>query len=428
MKSQKIYKFFSKYRNLWSIFILWTVVLVSSAVLIISALFTYKNTKIAAENALKMQAMGIAITIQSFLQSIEIDELKDLDYGIFSEIILNEKWEGIAFISLYDEKGYIILHSNPELIGKKIELKKFSSYPYYHYLTLETLEKVFVGDFKINFPHGIYYILRVALHNYPAQVIVRKAKIFAGIKILASFGLILFGVLGTLIIKKVEEMQIKFKELESISLMTKILAHEIRNPLGSIKGFSQYLMNKVEDKLKEPIKIIINEALRIERLTDELLLYTNPVKIYPAEFSLKELVEEILMGFKNNYPQIVFKLNLNQEIKIKSDKDKLKEIVTNILQNAVDAVLESSKNQKNIELNIEKKEDEIKFEIIDNGTGMDEKTLLKATEPFFSTKPKGSGLGLAIVEKLCEALNIKFKIESKKEEGTKVCLIIPELL
>ena len=134
------------------------------------------------------------------------------------------------------------------------------------------------------------------------------------------------------------------------------------------------------------------------------------------------------MGFKNNYPQIVFKLNLNQEIKIKSDKDKLKEIVTNILQNAVDAVLESPKNQKNIELNIEKKEDEIKFEIIDNGTGMDEKTLLKATEPFFSTKPKGSGLGLAIVEKLCEALNIKFKIESKKGEGTKVCLIIPELL
>ena len=235
MKSQKIYKFFSKYRNLWSIFILWTVVLVSSAVLIISAFFTYKNTKIAAENALKMQAMGIAITIQSFLQSIEIDELKDLDYGIFSEIILNEKWEGIAFISLYDEKGHIILHSNPELIGKKIELKKVSSYPYYHYLTLETLEKVFVGDFKINFPHGIYYILRVALHNYPAQVIVRKAKIFAGIKILASFGLILFGVLGTLIIRKVEEMQIKFKELESISLMTKILAHEIRNPLGSIK-------------------------------------------------------------------------------------------------------------------------------------------------------------------------------------------------
>jgi two-component system sensor histidine kinase HydH len=59
---------------------------------------------------------------------------------------------------------------------------------------------------------------------------------------------------------------------------------------------------------------------------------------------------------------------------------------------------------------------------------MDEKTLLKATEPFFSTKPKGSGLGLAIVEKLCEALNIKFKIESKEGEGTRVCLIIPELL
>ena len=59
---------------------------------------------------------------------------------------------------------------------------------------------------------------------------------------------------------------------------------------------------------------------------------------------------------------------------------------------------------------------------------MDEETLIKAMEPFFSTKPKGSGLGLPIVKKLCEALNIRIKINSKKGEGTRICLIIPESL
>lgn len=416
----------SKYRNLWSAFILWSIVLISSGILIVSAIFTYKNTKLTAEDALKMQALGIAITLQSFLQSLELENLRNLDYKIFSEIILNEKWEGVAFISLYNENGYIILHSNPDLIGKKIKLVKSSVYPYYHYLTLKTSEKVFVADFKITL--NSTYILRIALHTYPAEIIIKRAQIYAGIKIGASVGLILFGILSTLLIRKVEKMQIKLKELESISLMTKILAHEIRNPLGSIKGFSQYLLNKVEEKFKDPLKIIFNETLRIERLTDELLLYTNPVKINIAEFYLKELLEEILIVFKNDYPEITFQLNFNQEIRLKSDKDKLKEIVINLLQNAVDAVLEASKDQKIIKLNVEKRENKIKFEIVDNGIGMDEEILIKAMEPFFSTKPKGSGLGLAIVKKLCEALNIRIKINSKKGEGTKICLIIPESL
>ncbi len=428
MKNLKIYNLLSKYINFWPVLILWIVVLISSATLIISAIFTYQNTKKAGEDTLKMQAMGIAITLQSFLQSAELENLSDLDYGIFFDIILNEEWEGIAFISLYDENGYIVLHSNPELIGRKVELEKVSSYPYYHYLILKTLEKVFVADFKITFFRNHFYILRVALHTYPAEKMLKKAKIFAGIKAGVATGLILFGILATFIIKKVEKIQLRFKELESISLMTKILAHEIRNPLGSIKGFSQYLISKVGEKFKEPLKIIFKEALRIERLTDELLLYTNPVRVSVNDFFLNELLEEVLIGFKNSYPEVMFRLNCDYEIKIRCDRDKLKEVIINLLQNAVDAVLDTSKVQKIIELNVVKRENKIKLEIVDNGIGMDEKTLVKATEPFFTTKSKGSGLGLAIVKKICEALNIEFKIDSKKGEGTRVCLVISESL
>lgn len=428
MEKSKFYNFFSKYRNLWSAIILWFVVILSSLTLTISAILTYKNTKIAAENTLKMKAMGIAITLQNLLQSLELEELSSFDYGIFSDIILNEKWEGVAFISLYDQNGYTVLHSNPELIGKRVKLEKVSTYPYYHYITFQDFGKAFVADFKISFTHNIFYILRIALYTSSAETLIKKAKIFAGIKIGLAFILILFGILGSLLIKRVEAMQIKFKELESISLMTKILAHEIRNPLGSIKGFSQYLMGRVDEKFREPLKIIFNETLRIERLTDELLLYANPVRINVSEFSLTELLKEVLISFERTYPEVGFKLNFKESIKIKSDRDKLKEVIINLLQNAVDAVLELNKQEKIVEINVEKREDKIKLEVVDNGVGMDKETLNKAIEPFFTTKSKGSGLGLAIVKKLSEALNIKFKIESKKREGTRVCLIIPESL
>lgn len=427
MERSKIYNLFSKYINYWSVFILWVVIFISSTVLIVSAILSYKNAKKTGENALKMQSVGIAIVIQSVLQSLEWKSPSELDYGILFNLGLNEEWEGVAFISVYDKNGYIVLHSNPELIGKKEKLEKIPYFPYYHYLTLKTSEKVFVADFLMKF-FSNDYILRIALHTYPIEKIIKRSQVLGGIKIGVAIGIILFGILATFIIRKTEKMQLKLKELESISLMTKILAHEIRNPLGSIKGFSQYLMGKIDKKFEEPLKIIFKEALRIERLTDELLLYTNPVRLSISEFMLNELLEEILIVFKNNYSKIKFILNCNSEIKIRSDRDKLKEVIINLLQNAVDAVLAISKEAKEIILNVEKIENKVKLEIIDNGIGMDEETLDKATEPFFSTKARSFGLGLAIVKKLCEVLNIEFKIYSKKDEGTKVCLIIPELL
>lgn len=424
MKYLKTSEIISKYRSVLPLIILWGIIILSSIILIFSAIFTYKNAKLTAEDALKMQAMGIAITIQSFLQS-ELGDIINLDYGVFSDLILNEKWEEIAFVSLYNLDGYIILHSNPALIGGKIQLPEVKEYPYYHYLTLKTSERVFIGDFKIFVDNP--YILRVALHTYSTKKIIHRAQIYSIIKLGISLSLIFSGFLITIFLKKIQVLQLKLKELESISLMTKILVHEIRNPLGSIKGFSQYLINKVEENLKLPLQTILTESLRIERLTDELLLYSNPVRLIFSEFSLKELLEEILLVFQKKYSDINFQLYLNEDIRLNSDRDKLKEMIINIIQNAVDAVYESSKVEKLIIIKVEKKEKEVKLEIIDNGIGMDEKVLSKAIDPFFTTKPRGSGLGLAIVNKFCEALNIKLEIKSKKGEGTKACLIIPKL-
>lgn len=402
-------------------------VLISSVTIIGSSFFLYKNAERATLQSLQMQAIGITITLNSFLQALNIEELKIKGGTIFSEILLNERWEGVAFIALYNKEGAVILHSNPALIGQKIQEASIfdKNSPFYHFLTLGTGERVFVSDSKITI-HGIPYILRVALHTYPAQAVLRGAKMHILFMAFSAVIIISAGILATVLLGKIEKMQIKMKELENLSMLSKVLAHEIRNPLGSIKGFAQYLQKKIsEPSLKQYLDIIVKESLRLERLTDELSQYANPQNINQESINLREFIHEIVLPFMAQNKEICFEIE-TEEVYIKTDRDKIAQILNNVLENAVCAVSETQ--EKKISIKARKINGKIKIEISDTGIGMDEKTLKKATEPFFTTKPKGTGLGLAIVSRLCEILKINLEIKSKKEQGTTVCLTMSESL
>ena len=373
-----------------------------------------------------MQAIGITITLNSFLQESGVERLKGST--VFSEILLDERWQGVAFIALYSNDGMIILHSNPEMIGKRMEeFKKnlIQKKPYYHFIVLGTGERVFVSDSEIELG-GIKYILRVALHTYPAEAALRNAKMQIFIMTISAVLIISGGIFAILLLSRIERMRLRMRELENISMISRILAHEIRNPLGSIKGFAQHLSKKItEPSLREHLDVIVKESLRLEKLTDELLLYANPQKINLEEINLKSFLNDIIMLFINQNESVRFEI-LVDDIYVRTDSDKLKQILNNIIQNAVDALNEVS--EKNVIIRAEKFNGKIKIEIKDTGVGMDEEILSHVLEPFFTTKPKGTGLGLAIVKKLCESLKISLQIRSKKDEGTQVCLTLPESL
>lgn len=404
--------------------IIFIVVLFSSAVFIWSSYFIYKNAEEATLQALQMQAIGITITLNGFLQESGIEKLKES--AVFSEILLDERWQGVAFISLYSAHGTVILHSNPVLIGKRMEevINIFTQKsPYYHFIVLGTGEKVFVSDSIIELG-GIKYLLRVALHKYPAETALRNAKMQILIMTASAILIISGGILAVMLLRRMERMQMRMRELENISMISRILAHEIRNPLGSIKGFAQHLSKKItEQSLKQYLDIIIKESLRLEKFTDELSLYANPQKIDLEKINLKNFLNEIILPFINQNETVEFKIKAD-DIHIKTDIDKLKQILNNIIQNAVDAVNETS--QKRVIITAMKLNGKIEIEIKDSGTGMDEGTLNQVLEPFFTTKPRGTGLGLAIVKKLCDSLKIDIQMRSKKGEGTEVCLTLPE--
>lgn len=389
-----------------------------------SALLSYNGLQKNIETSLTLQGIGIEVVLRSLLQNFELSLLQSKK-DFFLDLLLNEKWEGVAFIVLFDNNKNILLHSNPELIGQKIEysplLEDNKSTAYY---TLKTGEKVFLYEDYLEVK-DIKGILRIALHIKPVEEVLSYTKTHLYLEFSLAFFFLFGGVISFIFLNKFEKIKEKTEELEKWQFISKILLHEIKNPLASIKGFAQYLSKKCPDKnFSKPLEIILREVLRIEKLLKELYEYSFSPEVEIKNLNLKELLEETISLLRFIYPQIEIKFfHERKDYFIFSDPDKLKSIITNLLDNAIAATLEN--NQRKIEIDLKAKKEYYLLKIKDEGAGIEEKWLPHIFEPFFTTKAKGSGLGLAIVKKFCEELKIDLKFESIKEKGTTVWLKIP---
>src|SRR3990172_3254937 len=339
----------------------------------------------------------------------------------------------LAFIALYDSSGITLLHSSQRLIGTKANRLQLTEIiakkaPLSSYLKLRTGEEVYVLDIPIHIPalSGSVHILRIALHTYHANEIIRKARIHntTGIIILAALWLMSFALLYY--VKRVEELQkyqMQKKHLARLGEMSAVLAHEIRNPLASIKGFAQYMKEKSENNpdLEEGLGTIVTESARLEGLTTDLLSYARIGEIKKQRFSLTELLIETEKILASEGISVSKQLLLKNDM-LNTDKGKLLQILINLLHNAKDA---SDDENSLIELTAHEKKGCVSITIKDSGAGMDKETLQKAQEPFFTTKVRGTGLGLAIVDSLVHALKGKLVIHSEIGKGTTVTVTIP---
>lgn len=405
------------------------IVLIAVLITLISTGFSYKNAINAADDFLKAQSLGIAATLETALSRFGKDE------NIFSGIIEEDKWEGIAFVGLYGEDGTIILHSNKNLINRKVDdsdiKKTFESHGHtYGYATLATGEEIFILNYPVHLQNKTY-VLRVALHTYPARMIVRQARVhmFSVLVVLS----VLFVIAGSLQIisrkkERLEKALIEKEKLSIIGEMASVLAHEIRNPLGSIKGFAQYLKeqsagSKPQDKeLTETyLDIIVSESRRIERLTEDLLVYARQDDIAVETFNLTGLINDVMSSL-SVHERITIRPEVQGNITISSDKNKLRQILTNLIQNASDATAGTG------EIGITAKEhgNGIMLTVSDSGEGIPDNDIGKIFKPFFTTKTKGTGLGLAIVERYVKALGGEITVESASGKGSLFRISIPK--
>lgn len=232
-------------------------------------------------------------------------------------------------------------------------------------------------------------------------------------------------------IKDLNEEVARHKRLVALGKLSAGIAHEIRNPLSSIRGLAQFVYNSFSksDERKEDLNTIIQEVDRLNKLVAQVLDYAKLKVLNLAPFSLSNLINKIVELFKQEIKnkQIKFNLELSPDISlIQADEDQIRQILMNIIINAIQAIAEKGEIKIKTEKSLLKGKPAIKLIIEDNGIGIVDKDLNQIFDPFFSTKEKGSGLGLSIVYKLVEGHQGEIKVESKEGEGTKFIIFLPQ--
>lgn len=226
--------------------------------------------------------------------------------------------------------------------------------------------------------------------------------------------------------EKLEEQLQRAEKLASLGQMISGIAHEIRNPLGIIRGTVQLMEKNFKnvEGLQEYVTIVKEQSDRENKVIQELLDYARPAKKVLSKLNINALINQVLF-FTNKYIQdnhVKLTLQLQQNLPdILIDGDKIKQVFVNLIINACEA-MESGGT-----LTIESRREEnlIKISFKDTGTGMNEKQMKNLFNPYYTTKPKGTGLGLAISNGIVEMHGGHIDVLSKVNEGSSFIVALP---
>lgn len=232
-------------------------------------------------------------------------------------------------------------------------------------------------------------------------------------------------------IEKMEQEKERDAALTAIGRMSAELAHEIRNPLGSIDIFCQLFSEQWnQEKFRQSfLKTVPYELDRIKNLVNGLLEVARPVHLEFKKVDVKKVLQNALAEYQNGaYPRLAVRLKIDEGIEpIAADEFALLRVFKNLIQNAVQAMEAGG----TLTLTLKKTLDEntplekVELKVEDTGPGMDEETLNRIFEPFFSKKKGGTGLGLAICRKIVMGHGGKILAQSQPGLGTTFALEFP---
>ncbi|MDY0361719.1 MAG: ATP-binding protein [Desulforegulaceae bacterium] len=208
------------------------------------------------------------------------------------------------------------------------------------------------------------------------------------------------------------------ERLATVGKLAAGVAHEIRNPLSSIKGFSTCIKENPEN-FPQSIQIsnlIINEVERLDKVVGQLLDFARPINLIKEPVILSHLLNETIQLIEREAIEKNIEIirSFDNSITIEIDRDKIKQVFLNILYNALEAT--NQKGKITIELKSDDDKNILKFS--DSGTGISEDAMPHIFDPYFTTKPTGTGIGLAISRNILLAHNGKIYAESSKNSDT----------
>lgn len=228
--------------------------------------------------------------------------------------------------------------------------------------------------------------------------------------------------------KRLQAIANRNDRLKELGEMAALVAHEIRNPLGGIKGFASLLKRDLKDDPENAkmAQYIIEGTETLNRLVTNVLNFARPVKLQMENTNLAALLKELLAHFEAD-------INLSQSIeidlvatvktlKLRLDPQLIKSALLNLIVNAQQAMNERGGR---ITLSLDKDQHHAIITITDQGCGIPEENLVQIFSPFFTTKVEGNGFGLAEVSKIIQAHEGQIKVTSTLNVGTEFIVKLP---
>ena len=240
---------------------------------------------------------------------------------------------------------------------------------------------------------------------------------------------------GTIILcRDLTEVQTLKREVEtsrrlaSLGRLAAGVAHEIRNPLSSIKGFATYFKERYRDNPddQKTSETMIQEVDRLNRVITQLLEFARPPVIQKKRASLQNLIQHSLKMIERqaSAKQIQVLSQLPSKTKeVELDPDGINQVLLNLYLNALEAMGQGG--TLSVSLSADEGTHWVKIIVSDTGAGIRREDLEHIFDPYFTTKQTGTGLGLAIVHKIIEAHGGEVRADSEIGRGTTVSLLLP---
>jgi len=226
---------------------------------------------------------------------------------------------------------------------------------------------------------------------------------------------------------QLERKMYENEKLSSLGRLSTSVAHEVKNPLSSIKAIVQVLKEdfKNETKTQKSLSIIVEEIDRLTKVVNQLLVFAKPQGDSKTNVKISDLINKVLVVLKHEAKMnnIDIHLDVSNDLpSIMADEGSLTEVFFNLIHNAIQAMSEGG--NLTISTTYEQKDNYIRVVFENNGPGISQEDIGKIFEPFYTTKQMGTGLGLAIVKKKLEEVKGLIHVESE-DSTTKFIVNIP---
>ncbi len=397
---------------------------------------TYGKIRLRDEKQYKWMDKIVKNTIHSF--NVDLVNIYDISNGVIAystnpELLGKKVREGLGYKkAVSGQHSSRIVSGGSDLWGLGIDLiggeKKLRTY-----IPFRGMDP-FSG--QTGYVLGVFEIIQDLTKPY--RSIVRFQYTVFGLSIVIM-GLIFLSLL--FIVHKAEriieerareqrQLEAQLHQAERLAALGQMVAgvsHEIRNPLGIIRSTAELLgeMPNADETQKKLSTVIVEESSRLNNIVTEFLDFARPQQPSIQDCSLGDILHRNLEFLRPELEKLEIQIQENLDgrpFPLKADPHLLYRAFLNIFINAIDAVKEQGK----ITINVEEGKDFYAVDIENTGNGIDEESLKKIFNPFFTTKEKGTGLGLSIVQKIIEGHNGNITIHSSPEKGTRVTVRLPK--